>query len=47
MKAKIFHTLTGSIFWFARPILTDSEEESTPEFIGEAGKVASTVGRLL
>ena len=38
---------TGSILWFARPILSDSQEESTPEFIGEAGKVATTVGRFV
>jgi len=38
---------TGSILWFARPILSDSEEESTPEFIGESGKVATTVGMVL
>jgi len=38
---------TGSILWFARPILTDSQEESSPEFIGEAGKVATTVGRFV
>lgn len=37
----------GSILWFARAILSDAEEESTPEFIGEAGKVATTVGSLL
>ncbi|MGE0175137.1 MAG: hypothetical protein AB7T49_20245 [Oligoflexales bacterium] len=38
---------TGSILWFARPILADAEEESTPEFIAEAGKAATTVGRLI
>ena len=38
---------TGSILWFARPILSDTSEESAPEFVGEATKVAGTVGKLL
>jgi len=38
---------TGSVLWFARPILGDAEEELAPEFIGEAGKVATTVGRFV
>jgi hypothetical protein len=27
---------TGSVLWFARPILSDSEVESAPDFVGEA-----------
>ena len=38
---------TGSVLWFARPVLADAEEETTPEFLGEAGKVATTAGRFI
>lgn len=38
---------TGSVLWFARPILSDSEESSSPDFIGETGKLASAAGRFL
>jgi hypothetical protein len=38
---------TGSVLWFAHPLLSDSEEASSPEFIGETGKLAATAERLL
>ncbi len=38
---------TGSILWFARPILTDAKEETTPEFLGEARHLTTMVGRSL
>lgn len=38
---------SGSILWFARPILSDSETESAPEFVGEATRTASMAGSLL
>lgn len=38
---------TGSVLWFARPILSDTKEESAPEFIGEATGIAGKVGRVL
>lgn len=47
MQLLIGAGFTGSMLWFARPILADSEEETTPEFVGEAGKVATTIGRFL
>jgi hypothetical protein len=38
---------TGSILWFARPILSDSEQDSAPEFVGDVGSLTRTAGRML
>ena len=38
---------TGSVLWFARPLLADQTEETTPEFVGEAGRVAGGVARVV
>jgi hypothetical protein len=38
---------SGSVLWFARPILSDSETESAPEFIGDAAAKTSQAARLL
>mgnify|MGYP006275502671 CR=1 FL=1 len=38
---------TGSVLWFARPILSDQVEESAPDFVGEAGRVAGGVARIM
>lgn len=38
---------SGSVLWFARPILSDTKEETAPEFLGEAAGVVGKVGRVL
>ena len=44
-------TFTGSLLWFMRPLLSDSESDSAPDFIGDAkstaGNTAATVGRVI
>ena len=38
---------TGSVLWFLRPLLTDHDEDSSPEFLSTATQVATTAGRTL
>jgi hypothetical protein len=38
---------TGSVLWFARPILSDSQADAAPEFVGDVGNLASTARRVL
>ena len=38
---------TGSVLWFARPLLADQTEETTPDFIGEAGRMAGGGAKVL
>lgn len=38
---------TGSVLWFARPILSDSEVESAPDFVGEASGLAGSAARMI
>lgn len=40
-------SFTGSLLWFLKPVLSDSETESAPEFIDEAKSAARNVGRAL
>lgn len=47
MQLLIGAGFTGSVLWFARPILADSQGETAPEFIGDAGRVAGVAGKVI
>lgn len=40
-------SFSGSVLWFARPLIADSKGSEAPEFIESAGKLTSTVGRVI
>ena len=39
-------TLTGGLLFFMRPLLSDSQPDHAPDFIDDAGKVASTGAKI-
>ena len=40
-------TFTGSLLWFLKPVLSDSETESAPEFIDDAKSAAQNMAKSL